>query len=73
MFLEEDIAGITFHTKLHITTWRPTVDKAHLSIERFLNSTPPIRDRMKNIHMPRRVKPMSVVTHEFRPHRGYRR
>ena len=72
MFLE-DIAGITFQTKLHITTWRPTVDKAQLSIERFLTSTPPTTDRLKNIYMPRRVQPMSVVTHYFVPHRGYRR
>lgn len=73
MFLDEDVAGITFDTKLHTTTWRPTVEKAHLFIERFLNSTPPTKDRVKTIHMPQRIIPGSVRTHRFYPISGYRR
>jgi hypothetical protein len=72
--LDKTIAGITVDTKLHFTThWAPTVENAHLNIERFLSSTQAEKDRVKNIHMPQRVIPGSVRTHDYDPFRGFKR
>ena len=73
MFQKKELAGITLDTKLHLTTWKPTVEKANLDIERFANSTPHIQDRVKNIHFPQRVIPGSVRTHDYDPSRGFKR
>ena len=72
--MDKTIAGITVDTKLHFTThWAPTVENAHLNIERFLSSTQAEKDRVNNIHMPQRVIPGSVRTHDYDPFRGFKR
>lgn len=73
MFQKKELAGITLDTKHHFTTWKPTVEKANLDIERFVNSTHHIQDRVKNIHFPQRVIPGSVRTHDYDPFRGFKR
>ena len=73
MFQNNSFAGITLDTKLHATTWKPTVEKANLDIERFANSTHHIRDRVKNMHFPQRVIPGSVRTHDYDPFSGFKR
>ena len=73
MFQNNSFAGITLETKLHLTTWKPTVEKANLDIERFANSTHHIRDRVKNMHFPQRVIPGSVRTHDYDPFSGFKR
>ena len=73
MFQKKELAGITLDTKLHFTTWEPTVEKAKLDIERFSNSTHHLPDRVKNIHFPQRVIPGSVRTHDYDPFRGFKR
>jgi hypothetical protein len=73
VFQKKELAGITLATKLHITIWKPTVEKAKLDIERFANSTHHKQDRVKNIHFPQRVIPGSVRTHDYNPFRGFKR
>jgi hypothetical protein len=65
---KKKLGGITLDIKLHLTTWRPTVEKAKLDIERFANSTHHIRDRVKHIHFLQRVIPGSVRTHDYNLH-----
>ena len=65
---KKKLGGITLDIKLHLTTWRPTVEKAKLDIERFANSTHHIRDRIKHIHFLQRVIPGSVRTHDYNLH-----
>ena len=70
---KKNLAGITLDIKLHLTTWKPSVEKAKLDIERFVNSTHHIRDRVKHIHFPQRVIPGSVRTHDYNSFRGFKR
>jgi hypothetical protein len=73
VFQNKYFAGITLDTKLHLTTWKPTVEKANLDIERFANSTHHLHDRVKHIHFPQRVIPGSVRTHDYDPFSGFKR
>jgi hypothetical protein len=66
-FQEPYLAGFFVLVSVHVTTWGPGRPNHSLFIGQYNNCTLPWNDRMKGIHMPSRVKPGFVSTHNFEP------
>jgi hypothetical protein len=76
--IQPHLHSVHITTELHgevfsLQHYMTTVEKAKLDIERFVNSTHHIRDRVKHIHFPQRVIPGSVRTHDYNPFRRFKR
>ncbi|KAL3836351.1 hypothetical protein ACJMK2_021784 [Sinanodonta woodiana] len=58
-------AGFRFNVHIFITSWGMTNASAEFIVTQYTNRTKPMKDRVKHIFMPSRIKPGGLYTHQF--------